>query len=315
MVCVKRVVSTFVWFLLGGASLFLQPTPLNGQVIVPVQPGNLLTASVKANVTFDGTNSLYTYTYEISSATTSQQEVWFFALEFSGNITNVTSPPGWSFAVHDDRPIVSWAATQIGPLPPDFVDDGNVVPSPFQIKPGQSLGGFTFQSPDPPNTVRFFAQGFTKLPQVTSDVEELPQGGQEIPDFTDDSFIGTSVGPTRAAGTPPFLGGRRPAVDGFLVFTNIASNDTRSAPVAIMIHFSQNGETVDRSTFHATLNSIDVTSAYVPDTATGNLVGVFDLGTSPLQSGRNVLLTTVNGIVPGTTRIAADVDRLVLFVQ
>jgi len=34
-----------------------------------------------------------------------------------------------------------------------------------------------------------------------------------------------------------------------------------------------------------------------------------------LQTGRNVLLTTVEGIVPDTTRTAPDVDRLTFIVQ
>lgn len=297
-----------------------QQWPLFADVIVPPQPANQLTAFVDADVTFESASGLYTYTYKVMSAPSSIQEIWFLALEFSGtvtrNIVNSASPRGWSFDVHDNRPIVSWGATEVGPLPPDFVDDGNVVPSPFQIKPGQTLAGFSFQSPDPPDTATFYAEGFTKLPQVTGDVEELPQGGQGVLDFTQNSFVGTIVGPKSIAGTTPFEGGRRPAVDDFLVFLNIAKGETKAAPVAIVIKFALNGETVVRSTFHATLNRIDVTSAFVPSGGTnGDLVGIFNLGSSPLQPGRNVLITSVDGIVPGTTRTASDVDRLVFDVQ
>lgn len=287
------------------------------QVIVPPEPANLLDVLVDADVRFDGSSGLYVYSYRFTSLATSTQEVWFFAIRLTGSVAaavqNPTSPPGWAFSSQTGG-IITWAATDVGPLPPDFVDDGNVVPSPFQLKPGQTLGGFGFQSPDPPDTVSFFAEGFTKLPQVTGDVEELPQAGQDIPDFTQNSFIGTTSGPVSIAGRPPFRGGRRPAVDGFLVFANISKGETKNAPVAIVINFSQNGEQVDRTTFHASLNGIDVTQAFQPGGSRGDLIAVFDLGSSPLQVGRNVLITSVEGVVPGTTRTASDVDRLTFTV-
>ena len=297
--------------------LFIAFMPLlpMAQVIIPPEPGNKMSVTVDADVTFDSSSGLYKYTYKVISATTSLQEVWFFALDFPGDIINVASPGNWSFSAHDNTSVVSWAATGIGALPPDFVDDGNVVPSPFQIKPGQSLTGFSFYSPDPPGTARFFAQGFTKLPQVTGDVGDLPQEGEEIPDFTHDSVTGPVSAPVPLTGGQPFPGGRRPAVDGLLGFVNITKNDTRTAPVAIILKFSLNGETVDPATFRATLNRADVTSSFVPGGAQGDLVAVFDLGSSPLQMGRNVLLTTISGIVPGTTRTASDVDRVTFFVQ
>jgi len=292
-----------------------RPGTTLAQVIVPPQPSNLVLVSVDAQVVFDSVSNLYTYTYRVSSSAASPQEVWFFAVRFSGSVVNPAAPPGWSGFVHRDRPIVSWAATDIGQLPPDFVDDGNVVPSPFQIKPGQTLDGFSFQSPDPPGGNQFFAEGFTKIPAVTEDVGELPQQGAEVQDFTVSSFSGVTVSPTPVSSTP-FAGGRRPAVDTFLVFVNIADGDTRPAPAAIVVKFAPNGETVDRSTFRATLNRVDVTAAFVPTSGgSGDLVAIFDLGSSPLQTGRNVLLTTVEGIVPDTTRTAPDVDRLTFIVQ
>ena len=39
------------------------------------------------------------------------------------------------------------------------------------------------------------------------------------------------------------------------------------------------------------------------------------MGTSPLEVGRNVLITSVDGVVPGTTRTATDVDRVTFTVQ
>lgn len=301
-------------FLAGGYS-----GPASGQVIVPFEPGNKVSVTVASNVAFDSGTGLYTYSYVLTSASTSQQEIWHFAIQFQGVVTpevlNPRSPEGWTFNLSDSLPLASWAATG-GPVPSDFVDDGaKVPPSPFQIKPGQTLGGFSFQSHDPPDNAQFFAQGFTQLPSAVDagDVEdELSALG--IRDFRDESFGGTTVGPKTLTIDEAFLGGRRPSVDGFLVFLNIAEGDTRNAPVAIVVKFSFSGEVVDRSTFHAQLNGEDVTAAFQPSNPPGDMTAVFSLGSSPLKQGRNVLLTSVQGIVPGTSRTATDTDRLTFTV-
>lgn len=299
----------------GLLAMALVPTAARGQVVVPPTPGDQLSATVSANVSFDSAVGLYTYSYTLTNAASSQQAIWLFALQFTGGVVNPNSPSGWTLVEHDDRPLVSWAATETGPLPPDFVDDGNLPPSPFTIAPGTALATFRFQSPDPPANVPFFAQGDTKLPQVTGDLSDLPQEGAEVPDFTQDSFTGTTVGPVPLDETQFFSGGRRPAVDGFLVFLNMVDGDTRTAPVAVVIKFGIGGETVDSATFHATLNGTEVTPSFVSNGRPGELVGIFDLGSSPLAIGRNVLLTSVAGTVPGTTRSATDVDRLTFTVQ
>ena len=72
---------------------------------------------------------------------------------------------------------------------------------------------------------------------------------------------------------------------------------------------------MDASSFSATLNQADVTNAFQ---ATGNgtdRVAVFELAGSPLVSGRNVLRTSIEGIVPGTTRSASDGDAITFFID
>jgi len=161
--------------------------------------------------------------------------------------------------------------------------------------------------------VTFFAQGETLLPQVDEEDDDvLPE---EPLDFTQDSFTGSTVGPVPVDETQFFTGGRRPAVDSFLVFLNLADGDSRTAPMAVVVKFGIGGETVNAATFRATLNGTDVTASFVPNGQPGELVGVFDLGTSPLATGRNVLLTSVDGTVPGTTKTATDTDRLTFTVQ
>ncbi len=287
-----------------------------GEIVIPPQPGDLLSGVVEVNVIQDSNTHVYTYQYSVGNDVASQQEIWFFALELpsdGGVPFNLKSPGGWSHGIHEDRPIISWAATGYGNLPPPPVDDGNVLPSPFQVKQGQTLTGFSFDTLTPPGDAIFYLQGFTKLPQVTGDAEEIFEAGFEIKDFTEDSFSGQTTGPTTGGA---FLGGRRPAVDGFLAFLNLKKNDVFVSPATIVIKFAVGGENVDRNSFHASLNGVDVTGAFVPDdTYGGDFAAVFAIGTSPLAAGRNVLIATVNGVVPGTSRTAADVDRVTFSVN
>jgi len=294
--------------------VFLQISA-RAQVIVTPTPANQLSPTISTAVTYDSASGLYTYNYTVNNASTSQQAAWLFALQLNGTVSSSSAPAGWSLAQHDDQPLLSWAATDVGTLPSDYVDNGNLPPSPFTIAPGASLSGFQLRSPDPPGNVTFYAQGDTQLAQVAVDVGDLSQEGQEVPDLTQDSFSGTTVGPVPLNSSQVFFGGRRPGVDGFLVFLNLGTGDTKSAPVGVVIQFGVDGETVDQSTFHATLNGTDVTSLFVPGSQSNQMVAIFDLGTTPLITGKNVLITSVDGVVPGTSRNATDVDRVTFTVQ
>lgn len=284
-------------------------------VLVPVIPGNQLSVAVQPQVTKDPNTQIYTYSYTISSNPGSLQEMWLFAVELAPGteVMSSTSPSGWQFGVHADQPIASWAAVEVGELPAGFIDDGNVVPSPFNLKPGETKSGFSFQTFAAPTDGAFYAQGFKKIPQVSADVEELADAGLVEPPLTEDSYRGSTTTPNLL----PYGGGRRPAVDGFLVFLNVQKDgNVFSAPVTIIVKFSAAGESVDRSTFRATLNQRDVTNLFVPDTTFGgDLVAHFDFQNSSLAHGRNVLLTSVDGTVPDTTRSATDVDRVSFDIQ
>ncbi|MDO8637589.1 MAG: hypothetical protein Q7R34_15380, partial [Dehalococcoidia bacterium] len=193
--------------------------PAHGEVIVPPIPGNQLAIDVQPQVTRDPNTQIYTYSYSVSNRPSSLQEMSFFAVEFAPGteILNPVAPPGWDFGVHKDQPIASWAAVDIGQLPPDYIDDGNVPPSPFDVKPGETKGAFSFQTFAAPAQGRFYAQGFTKLPQVSGDAEELTEAGFVQLPFTEDSYTGFTTTPNVGL----YGGGRRPAVDGFRVFLNL----------------------------------------------------------------------------------------------
>ncbi len=100
--------------------------------------------------------------------------------------------------------------------------------------------------------------------------------------------------------------------DGFLVFLNARRDgNVFASPATLVVKFSAAGESIDRATFRATLNQRDVTNLFVPDTTYGgDLVAQFTPQNSSLIIGRNVLITSVDGTVPDTTRTASDVDRI-----
>lgn len=128
------------------------------------------------------------------------------------------------------------------------------------------------------------------------------------PEWREDAVTGTVLGPSDCS-TVADWGNRRPGVDGFLGVVNFVDGATLPAgPASVQIRFSRAGEVVDRATFRAELNSVDVTSRFVANSR-GDMVAVFAPGSSPARSGRNVLLLKVDGQILGTTRTATDADR------
>ena len=289
------------------------PTLGQAEILVPVIPTNQVDVTVAVNVTFDTATQLYTYAYSVTSLPTSQQNIDDFAIEFNGEILNVTSPRGWISVPFFMQPILSWGAIEVPTesIPADYVDDGTLIPSPFQIKPGQTLGGFSLQSPSPPQAVKFYAKGFAQVPTATSE-DDFDEAGMTIPVFPDDSKAGATLGP-RLVDNLIFAGGRRPSVDGFLGFVGNENGETRRLPVSILIRFGVNGETVFPDTFTAALNRVDVTQRFIKTGNGTERVALFEPGQSPLVLGRNVLTTSVNGLVPDTTRTATDSDAFTFF--
>lgn len=289
-------------------------TSAAAQIIVPVQDQSQVDVTVSVEVQFDPATSLYAYDYLVTSGATSAQEVESFSIEANAEFLNIQSPQGWRVDMYFEKPILDWAAVESGPLPPNYVDVGNVLPSPANILPGEPLAGFSFQSPEPPTTVVFYAQGFAPIPSAVSE-DDFDLAEIEIPTALENSFIGSTVGPGLDDNII-FTGGRRPSVDGFLGFVGLAGDrETLLRPVTMLVRFGVNGETVDTSTFHAELNRVDVTGSFTPTGNADELLAVFELAASPLVIGRNVLATSVEGTVPGTMRNAADTDRLTFFVD
>ncbi len=159
---------------------------------------NLVTVTVSPMVTFDPASSLFTYRYSISNDATSQQEVSDVALDFAPPASNVASPRGWLNTSFSGRSTLHWKAVEAAPLPAGQPDAGQAPPGLFQIKPGSSLGGFSFQSSLPPGPVNFYVLGFTDLPGADSEIDAetladtCPEG---TGGFFDLAVRGTTQGP------------------------------------------------------------------------------------------------------------------------
>ena len=67
--------------------------------------------------------------------------------------------------------------------------------------------------------------------------------------------------------------------------------------------------------FPAQLNRVAVTGSFQPTGNGDERVAIFDLADSPIVVGRNVLVTSVEGIVPGTARTASDGDAFTFFID
>ncbi len=282
-------------------------SPLSGWI----GPGEVRVTST-SNVSYDPDLGLYTYEYKFTNEADSLLDVDSISLLTDATVLNIVVPAGWDSLttsnVDGDSVVSFYAGVTKSDIPPDFVDVGQLFPSPHDIKPGQSLGGFSFQSADPPDFVEFEATGFTQAPKSGIDVPETETGDEsDLPDY-DAPFKGKTRGPTFKE--PLFLGGRRPKVDGFLSFVEFKNRTAVALPFNIEIGFAVNGETVYEDSFRAYLNNHEVTHLFKP-VSQHTRRAEFITATNILKSGRNVLLTTVEGLVPDTTRRATDVDRVV----
>ena len=291
-----------------GTSLFT--LLVHGQTFLSADVNAVLTGTTS----LDANTGLYTYKYSVTNYGDSKKLANTFYIPLKGaNIINLTVPRGWSGSIFRDESMVSFCACEEEgfELPSGFVDYGQGVPSKFAVAPGTTLTGFSFQSAYPPSPSIYYVGGWVPIPIEGIDFPE----GQEpvIPPFPKNKKIGNVAGPSKNDAIA--TGGRRPAVDGFLVFANFKDGGLYSRPVVVDIIFSQNGENVIQSTFKATLNGADVTpnfKSFEPNRRRA----VFDTTAgSSLIVGKNILQTSVQGTVGSSSRKATDVDKATFLVQ
>jgi hypothetical protein len=168
-----------------------------GQTTVTCPSGpNQLTAHVQSNVSFDPTTKMYTYSYVVSNAASSAQEIRSFDLDFAPPASNFTNPLGWVHSIFRQRSTLGWVAIS----PPGIRTSPTVAvpPAVSQIKPGQSVGGFSFQSSKPPGPVKSYVRGYVGI-SVQADelaaetlVDQCPQSFGFILDL---AVVGSTQGP------------------------------------------------------------------------------------------------------------------------
>jgi len=134
---------------------------------VACPPGpDRLSLQVSVAIRADPAKPLYTYSYAVANDPSSAQEAKYFAVDVAPPASGIASPSGWQGKVLKIRPWVQWRAFLLAD-PDRVTNDGYVPPSIVQIKPGTSLGGFSFQSPKPPGAAAYHASGFVQFPVAT----------------------------------------------------------------------------------------------------------------------------------------------------
>ena len=154
--------------------------------------------SILPVIQFDTVAMKFVYKYTLQSSERSQQEVNRLLINTSGAHSNAASPLGWRFKDTSRvrqifRPFAAWHAGwgnhPNGKLVPSH---GNVEGTPYQVKPGQTLSGYSVESMNPPGVVDFFAYGFRKLRTVEeAEANPYPVGHSSL----DDAFRGKTIGP------------------------------------------------------------------------------------------------------------------------
>lgn len=265
-------------------------------------------------MTYDDSAGLWRYAYAVANGPTAAQDIWEVSFRLGGWARNAIAPAGWS-AIGDTEETFSISGPGIPGT--SFLADlqaeytGNFdPPSDYQIPPGQSLAGFVLESPFPPGYVRAYVQGYAAVPFPPSAENGDTIEANPVPHDTLNSQRLTTIGPARYTSVITRGNLNVDTGEGFLGFMNLAASGTvLRAPAPIALKLSVGGETVFPETFRAILNGVDVTARFHPGRAGGaDLAALFELGALPLQQGRNVLVTTVEGLLPGTTRRAIDED-------
>lgn len=275
-------------------------------------PSDRVVPIITPQVDYDSSSGAWHYSYVLANGVESRQDILNFMLRFNAPITRSAAPDGWWRMPHFSTAPEAIPGITFHAVLPNTIGDSPNGPAEAQIPPGESLSGFVIVSRYPPGYARTYVQGFAPVPYLPDDWGEKPTN---VPHDTTNSQRGWTLGPTRYT-TVITEGNRRPAVDGFLGFMNLTEKGTDLRdPAPIALELAVNGETVYPGSLHVELNRVDVTAYFHPGPEDGaDLVGVFTLASSPLEPGKNVLVTSVEGLVPGKGKRAKDTDRIVFTV-
>jgi len=165
--------------LLIAAAFHLFPFVASAQLTYP--RGDQLTITVTETVQLDQQSGLYEYSYVLSSAGSSEQPLVSFRIATGAgkSIVDVGAPDGWRSGIPSNGTHIAWSG--IG----------------RRLRPGETLGGFSFRSPFPPAPTQFYALGDFEIPDVDGD-DDI-----RTPSFEENSFSGETRAPSNpcAAGS------------------------------------------------------------------------------------------------------------------
>ncbi|MFL5578720.1 MAG: hypothetical protein ACJ79S_22420 [Gemmatimonadaceae bacterium] len=285
-------------------------------------PADQVAPRFTVDPSYDPVAGLWTYRYTVANSAGARQGIYKILIGVPGLLAppgplTVTVPAGWTGVTYPfENDLGLPGATFRSTFPDDSVGPASGAP-PALIQPGTSLTGFVITSPYPPGYAQSYVQGYVVVPPlpdtaendyVPSDTSNAQRGPVVFPNL---ALLTTDDQSTAAAGSAPETAG----------FLGAATAGRAGAalpnPVPVGVRFGRHGEQVDRSTFRALLNGVDVTPAFVRTRRTPrgqgpDAVAVFALGSSPLQAGANRLVLTVRGTAPGTS-LAGVSSRVLTF--
>lgn len=252
----------------------------------------------------------FVYRYSLANGREARQPIHSLSIELApGARGRVLSPDGWRALAEAPAPEVTWVAASpvVRPEPSYAASDAIALsPRATEVGPGRSLAGFEIRSScgARDSAVTYYVRGYNRLAPPS----ELPGG---VPSPREDAVRGSAPGPVDCEQVADW--GRQSSdsadVEGLVGLVNFADGATLHAgPITVQVRFARDGETVLRSSFRARLNGQDVTGAFVTNSR-GDRVAVLAPRTSPLVSGRNALVITVQGLAPGADPVAHDEDR------
>jgi hypothetical protein len=153
-------------------------------------PATKIRPAVRATFSFDPATGLTTYEFHISNGNASKQELSNFKVKVTPPVEDIQTPDGWEG--HGPAPatnVVSWFQLRGG----TFV--GGLV-QPRGLLPGQSLDGFSFQSPNLPGVVKVYFRGNTReWPSPPGATSEISRQMSRYTWWENDSVRKVTIGP------------------------------------------------------------------------------------------------------------------------
>jgi len=160
-------------------------------------PRNKIDIEIKVNVSFDTTTNLFTFNYKLKSLPTSEQNLWAFCIplkdtSYKSKITEVSGPPpDWWNISGEDALYTFGEWIPWGPI--DSIND---------LKPGDSLSGFSFKTTLFPDIGDAYVEGYHPPPSFPpGQVPPLIEGYEDLTPYGPGKVYKTVV-----CGKEPSLG-------------------------------------------------------------------------------------------------------------